>query len=476
MEKTKPGLLYLRIANGIEQQIENNVLKVGNKLPSVRRVSQEHGVSVSTVLQAYYRLESKGLIESRPQSGYYVTYSFRYRSASPVTSKPVRDFDPQKTEAIIAKVYQDIGTKNNLPFSLGVPSAELLPIAKMNKALVQAMRTLPDSGIGYEEIQGNMLLRTQLARRAFSWGANLTADDIVTTTGCMNALAYCLMALTHKGDTIITESPAYFGVLRLAQSLGLKVLELPTNAVTGIDTDALKRTLEKRKVKLCLLVSNFSNPLGSCIPDDDKKNIVALMERFNVPLIEDDLYGDVYFGDRRPRNCKTYDESGIVLWCGSVSKTLAPGYRVGWVAPGRYKEQLLKVKQYHSISSSGITQQAVAYFLETGRYENHLRKLSHTLQANSLHYMRAISQYFPTDTAFSRPAGGFLLWLQLNQKINTSLLFEKALAFKISIAPGRMFTLQNQYNNCMRLSYGLTWNAKVEHALKTLGRLAKEMS
>lgn len=469
-------LLYLRIAKSIEHQILNDVLKVGDKLPSIRAVCREHGVSMSTSLQAYYDLESKGLIESRPQSGYYVSYSYNRYPHTPTTSKPVSAYGAKETEDIITKVYSEIGMKNNLLFSLGVPATALLPVAKLNKSLIQAIRELEDNGTAYEGIQGNQNLRRQIARWSFTWEGKLKEDDLITTAGCMNALTYCMLSLTEKGDTIAVESPVYFGILQLAQSLGLNVLELPTNATTGIEIDALKKALESKKVKLCLLISNFSNPLGSCMPDEHKKEVVRLMEKHNVPLIEDDLYGDVYFGNHRPKTCKTYDESGIVLWCSSISKTLAPGYRVGWVAPGKFKDKIIKTKRYHSISCATIMQEAIANFLENGRYENHLRRLRQTLHTNSLQYLRSICEYFPENTKVSRPQGGFILWLELSKKVDTADLYEQAMQHKISIAPGRMFTLQKQYNNCVRLSYGLVWNEKVDNALKLLGKLVKNKS
>jgi DNA-binding transcriptional MocR family regulator len=355
-----------------------------------------------------------------------------------------------------------------------VPDNALLPIAKLNKALVAAMRNLPAGGTSYDDVQGNQKLRKNIARWSFTWGSGLEADDIVTTAGAMSAISYCLMAITKAGDSIAVESPVYFATLQLAKSLGLKVIELPTNPVTGIEPGALKKVLPR--IKACILVSNFSNPTGACIPEENKKAIVQMLIAANVPLIEDDLYGDVYFGSSRPKPCKAFDEVGMVLWCGSVSKTLAPGYRVGWVAPGRFREKIIRIKLLHSISSTTLTQEVIADFLENARYENHLRRLRSTLYANSLRFIRAISEYFPEGTRVTQPTGGFVLWAEMDKTVDTALLYELAIQDKISIAPGRMFTLQNQFNNCMRLSYGLNWNDQLDKKLQHLGQLVKSLS
>jgi len=468
-QMAKKELLYLQIANNVEHQIQSDVLKVGDKLPSLRTVSLERGVSLSTAQQAYFELERRGLIESRPQSGYYVSYAHKHFKNIPQTSQPIVAKTEGDTEEIIFTVSQNI-SKAKIELSLGVPSIELLPVAKMNKAIVNATRTLQDSGVNYDKY-GNQNLKKQIALRSLMWGGKLKEEDILTTSGSIDAISFCMLSLVQRGDTIVVESPVYFGILHLAKHLGLNVLELPTNPITGIEIASLKKALETKKVKLCLLVSNFSNPLGSCIPDENKKAIVKLMEKHHVPLIEDDLFGDLYFGSHRPSCCKTYDESGIVLLCSSFSKTLAPGYRVGWLVPGQFKEKVARTKFYHSLYTTSITHEAIGRFLENDRYENHLRKLRQTLHQNSLQFLRSISQYFPDDTRVTIPQGGLHLWVELNKKTDTVELYNTAMAHKISIAPGRMFTLQNQYTNCLKLNYGLVWNDKVESALKLLGKL-----
>jgi len=336
---------------------------------------------------------------------------------------------------------------------------------------VRATRTLPGSGLEYEQVQGNENLRRQVAGFYSGNGIPVLSDDLVISAGCMDALSLALMAATRRGDTLAVESPVYFGILQLAQSLGLKVIELPTHPQTGVEIDALKKVLKGSRVNGCLLVSNFNNPLGSCMPDAHKKEVVSLIQHYGIPLIEDDIYGEVYFGDERPRSCRSFDDSGLVLWCSSVSKTLAPGYRVGWIAPGKYKDEVLRLKLYHSIAGTTITQAVVADFLETGRYAHHLRRLRHTLQSNALRYSRAIAEYFPEDTRISQPQGGFMLWVELSDQSDTVALYERAMRQQISIAPGNMFTLQDQYRNCLRLSYGMPWNEKLDNALRQLGRL-----
>jgi DNA-binding transcriptional MocR family regulator len=466
-------LLYVKIAKSLEQQISRDVLKVGDKLPSIRMICRQHGVSMSTAQFAYYELEAKSLIEPRPQSGFYVSNSFRKKLAMPEASRPESKPAVKTVTDIIENSFNPSGEKNFTVFSRGVPATQLLPVVKLNKAMFQAVRSLPGGGTTYEPLQGNEKLRIQIAKWSFSWKGNLSEKDILTTAGCMSAVSYCLMALTKRGDTIAVESPCFYGILQLAQSLGLRILELPASPQTGVDMESLKKIVQKTKLAACILVSNFNNPFGSLMPEEHKKEAVKLLGKYNIPLIEDDIYGDLYFGDKRPGCCKSYDETGMVLLCSSYSKTLAPAYRVGWLAAGKFMNEVMKIKLFHTLSSTAITHEALGSFLETGRYEAHLRKLRKTLYTNYLQYVRVIGECFPIGTRISRPQGGLSLWVELPKTIDTIELYNSAISKKITFSPGSMFTLQNQFSNCMRLTFGLEWNEKTENSLKLLGRLAK---
>lgn len=466
---------YIDVSDRIEKLIENGVLKVGDKLLSVRALSKEQGISLSTAFQSYYHLESKGLIEARPQSGYYVKFSREHVLDLPKAGDPPDDAVPVSIDEMISSVYHDLNSEKLIHFSLGVPSIELLPAAKLTKSVMQAIRDSKTSCMQYEHIQGNLTLRRQIARQAFNWGGTPSEDDIVVTAGCVEALSLCIKATTKPGDAVAIESPTYFAIFQVMESHGLKVVEIPTDPVTGIDLNYLEQAIPKFDIKACLFVNNFNNPLGSCMPDENKKQLVEMLAKKDIPLIEDDIYGEMYFGKNRPKTCKTFDKKGLVLQCSSFSKSLAPGHRIGWTIPGRYKEKVIRLKRMHTVSTNTLSQAAIAHFLSNGRYELHLRHLRKALHTQSLRYIQAICEYLPDDTKMTRPQGGFALWIELNKKINTYKLHKKALKHNIGIAPGQIFSSQARFENCLRLSYGEPWSTRIEEGIKTLGKLVKEM-
>lgn len=465
---------YIEVADRIETLIEKKILKVGDKLLSVRALSKEQGISLSTAFQAYYLLESKGLIEARPQSGYYVKYSPEHILEMPQVSEPIDDAVPVSIDDMINSVYVDLNARNIINFSMGAPAHSLLPTAKLNKAVIHAIRASKTSCTHYEHIQGNPELRKQIARQAFNWGGTPGDDDIVVTAGAVEAMSLCLKAITEPGDAVAIESPTYFAIFQVMESHGLKVVEIPTDPVSGVDLDYLEQAIPRFDIKACLFVTNFNNPLGSCMPDDKKKKLVEMLAKKEIPLVEDDIYGELYFGKTRPKTCKTFDKKGLVLHCSSFSKSLAPGYRIGWTMPGKFKQRVLRLKRMHTVSTNTLSQAAIADFLANGRYELHLRHLRKALHTQALRYMQAISEHFPEDTRITRPQGGFTLWIELNKKINAYKLHKRALKHNIGIAPGQIFSSQGRFENCFRISYGEPWCDKIEEGIKVLGKLARE--
>lgn len=465
-------ILYLKIAKILEDQIVSETLRIGDKLPSIRSIQKIYGVSLNTAIQAFAELESKSLVESRPKSGYFVSKISKRKLALPAVSKLKSPEKEKNTDDLISSVFDILRDKSIRQFSLGIPDNKLLPLTKLNKGIIKAMRQLEGNGIEFEAAQGSINLKRNIAKWALVFDGKLTEDEIVTTTGTTNAIYQCLLATTKPGDTIATESPVYFGILQLAKSMGLNVIELPTHPLTGVEIDALKKVIHK--INVCCFTANFSNPLGSLMPDANKKELVELLTHHNVPLIDDDLFGNLFFSGTRPKPCKVFDQSGIVMWCGGVSKTLAPGYRVGWVAPGKFKDKVIRQKLVQTVTLPSLFQEVIADFMEHGGYDQHLRILRHTLHTNCLKFQQAIEDYFPENTKISQPQGGFFLWLDLDKRIDTTKLYETALKHKLSFAPGSMFSQNSNFNNCMRLNFALPWDDLLEQDIRRLGNLVKQ--
>jgi DNA-binding transcriptional MocR family regulator len=291
----------------------------------------------------------------------------------------------------------------------------------------------------------------------------------------MEALHLCLRAVAKAGDTIVLESPAYYGALQLIESLGMRAIEVPANAGTGMDLPLLHEALKRHPVKACLSVTTFSNPLGALMPDEAKRELVRMLARRDVPLIEDDIYGDLHFDGARPRPARSFDRSGLVMLCGSFSKTLAPGYRVGYVAPGRYRDIVERLKFAQSIATATLPQMAIADFLENGGYERHLRRLRRSIADQVGRVSDAVAEHFPEGTRISRPRGGFLLWVEMPHGKSALVLHDRALAKGVSIAPGPIFSAKQRFSSCLRLSCGWPWSPRVEEAIRTLGALARDL-
>ena len=478
MAKTKfdsDDHLYMQVSDGIEKMIEEEVLRIGDKLPSVRVLSDEYGISVGTAFQAYYHLEGRGLIESRPKSGYYVRFNHHRFPELPEPIEPDAGSHDVSVKEMIASIYTDIAATGGMNFALAVPDPSLLPAAKINKSVVYALRNTRGHCINYEHTQGNIELRKEIAKLAFNWGGKVKPDDVIVTSGCLEAITMCLKAVTNHGDTVAVECPTYFGIYQAIESLGLKVVEILSDPVTGMDLNNLQKVIKKFPVKACVVIPNFNNPLGSCMPDENKRKLTEIITRHNIPLIEDDIYGELYFGRNRPKTCKYFDKKGLVMHCTSLSKSLSPGYRIGWAIPGKFFDEVNQMKRIHNISCPTITQAAMAHFLKNGRYEYHLKNLRKALHTQCMRYVQAIIKYFPSDTKVSRPHGGFILWLELNAKINAFRLRAEAMKHNISIVPGKIFSSSCNYSNCVRISFGKPWNDDVDYGLMLLGKLIKKM-
>ena len=467
--------LYRELATEVAGMIESGVLRPGEKIPSVRAMCARRKLSQSTVLQAYHQLEDRGLIEARPRSGYVVSAWWKDLPKEPAVSRSPRAATAVDVSDLVYDILDATRNRALVPLGSAFPSPLLFPLPRLAQLLGGVARQLDPWATVTDLPPGNAELRRQIARRYLMAGVQVPLEDIIITSGAMEALNLCLQAVTEPGDIVAVESPAFYGALQALERRGLRALEVPTHPRDGVELDSLERMLRKHPVKACWFMSNFQNPLGGSMPEQNRKQLVALLAARGIPLIEDDVYSELYFGGEPPQPLKAHDRAGLVLHCGSFSKCLAPGYRIGWAAPGRYAAQVARLKFTASISTTVPTQEALARYLGEGGYEYHLRRLRHALQAQQNRMLQAIGRHFPAQTRVSRPRGGYFLWLELPPAVNALELNRRAAEQGISIAPGPMFSAKRQFANCVRLNYGHPWSPQIEDAVATIGRLAAAM-
>jgi DNA-binding transcriptional MocR family regulator len=463
--------LYLKVAHQIEGQIRKGALRVGDKVPSIRGLQRQQGVSVSTVLQAYFWLENQGWIEPRPQSGFYVRMPFSQLAPEPGFQRSRSVPTEIGVGDLLNEVVNSIGDPAKAPLGAATACPTLYPNRKLNRIIQRITRDNPQHSSRCDFAMGAETLRRQIARRSILYGCNFSPDEVVITCGGMEALNLGLRAVARPGDVIAIESPTYFAVLQIIESLGMKAIEIPTHPRSGMDLDALENAIRKHRVRACVSMTNGHNPLGYILDDGYKKTLVEVVTKYGVPLIEDDIYGDITFNGNRPKTAKAFDTEGLILLCSSFSKVLAPGFRVGWIQPGRFLDTVTRLKFITTLSSPSLPQVAVAEFIECGGYDRYLRSLRTALANQVQVFSQGVAKYFPEGTKISRPAGGYVLWVELPETVDALKLYRASLAKGISIVPGLIFSASGRFRNYIRISCGHPWTDSIEHAVMTLGKL-----
>ena len=466
--------LYLNLAEELAARIEQGLFHPGDRLPSVRALSQEHGVSLSTVQQAYRQLEDLGLATPRPKSGYFVTHGRQQPELPQVSRAPQRPVEVSQWEQVLEMVSEPpyAGT---LQLSRGIPDIDAPTLKPLLRSLSRLSRRQTLRELSYGAVEGEITLRREVARLALDSGCQLAAEDIVITTGCHEALSAALRALCQPGDIVAVDSPSFHGVMQALKGFGLKALELPTDPLTGISLEALEMALEQWPIKAIQLTPSCNNPLGYVMPDANKRALLALAQRFDVAIIEDDIYGDLAYHYPRPRSIKSYDEDGRVLMCSSFSKTLAPGLRIGWIAPGRYLQQVLHMKYMGTGMSAQLPQLAIAEFLAEGHYLPHLRQMRKQYARGREQMTDWVSRYFPPGTRVSQPQGGFMLWVEMPLGFDSQRLNRHLATHKLQVAPGSIFSAAGKYRNCIRLNYAAPPSPALEAAVRQIGAAVAEL-
>jgi DNA-binding transcriptional MocR family regulator len=463
---------YERIAQTLSALIERGVLRPGDRVPSLRKMREQCGAGLGTIMRAYAQLEDCGLIESRPKSGYYVGGRSSRAAAEPDMSAPPAVSTEVNVASLVFDVLEAIKRPDIVPLGSAFPSPEHFPIEKLNRASADAARRSSAWSSVRDLPPGNSELRRLIALRYAESGVEIAPEEIIITCGAMEAINLSLNAVARPGDVIAIETPTFYSTLLSIQRLGMKVVEIATSPRDGIDLGSLRNALDSLDVTACIVMPNFQNPLGALMPNEKKRELVAMLAQANIPLIEDDVYAELYFGKVRPQPAKSFDRSGLVMHCGSFAKSLAPGSRIGWVAPGKFKSEVQRLKFITTISTSSLPQAGLAEYLKHGGYERHLRGFRQSLSEALGAMTNAVMAYFPAGCRITRPQGGYMLWVEMPESIDTLQLHRLALTEGISIAPGPLFSVRGRYKNFLRLNYGHFDAKSTVNALRKLGRLS----
>jgi DNA-binding transcriptional MocR family regulator len=468
-------LLYAQLADHLISHIKDGAYQVGDKLPSVRALAKKQQVSIATVNSAYAILEEQGWAEARPKSGYFVrrtqALGFKPPSVSRVQAKPRAVTNTDMALQVQREASADWITN----FSCAIPDLSMSIVSAIQKTYTRLTRGGISMEAGYDATEGLFELRQQVARRAIDAGIHISPDAVLTTLGAQNAIALALRAVTDPGDIIAVESPCYFGLLQMIESFGLKAIEIPADPQTGMSVEALKLALRQWPIKTVLCVSSFSNPLGATISAENKKSIVELLEHYDISLIEDDIYGELQFEGHRPRAFKAFDPDGRVLWCSSISKTMNPQLRVGWIAPGKYYDAVLQQKYTQYLAGPAVPQAVTAEVMSKGLYDRHLRQARENYQRRCRQLSFFAEKYFPEETLATSPKGGLVTWFEMPAHVNATELYHQCRDLKIRIAPGELFSTSGLYRNHFRLTFASEWVAEREYGLKVIGDRLKGM-
>jgi len=463
---------YVELAEMLAAQIEAGMLPVGARLPSVRHLTSQHGVGQSTVFRAYHLLEARGLIEAHARSGYYVAAAARAKvrpaGRAAAAAAPQIEIDATDFAFSVLDTHRHPGI---VPLGSASPSPTLFPLQRLAKSLAHATRLLDPWSTVHATARGEEHLRRQLAQRYLGMGIPQPLEEIVVTNGAMEALNLCLMAVTSPGDFIAIESPCFHGVLQAVERLGLRAIEIPVDPQTGLDLVALENALQRHPIRVCWFMTNFHHPTGHTMSRARKAAMVALLVKHQVPLIEDDVYGELHFNKARPFPAKAFDDHGLVMHCSSLSKTLCPGYRLGWTAAGRFADKVRKLKSMMSVATSVPIQAGIADYLQHGGFDRHLKKLRASLHAQLKAMEKAIARCLPSSVQYHRPAGGYFLWLRLPAHVDAMRVHTLALEHGISVTPGAVFASTGRYRNYLRINFGHPWTPRFENALEILGEL-----
>ncbi|MCG8452946.1 MAG: PLP-dependent aminotransferase family protein [Spirochaetales bacterium] len=468
------GFLYERIVSDTQKDFERGIISPGDKLPSLREIAKRYGCSVASATRAYEELEIQGCVQARQKSGYYALELPQLALPRPQDDDFPLIAEDGESPLLLHKILESAANPAALPLGAGLPHESLLPLGALSRSLSRC--TARDGGgfARYSAPGGHLALRERIAALMRRRNCFVNPQEITITNGCTGAMHLAIMHFTKEGDTVAVESPVYPGILQMLHQTRRRILPLPTSPIHGVDREALHQVCKTRQVQAAVVSAVHQNPLGFVMDEQSRKELVHMAGETGVPLIEDDIYGELGFQSERHAPIKAFDEDGHVVLCSSFSKTLAPGMRIGWICGGKEHQELRGQNVATNLGPSPLMQAALADYLDGGGYFRHLGALGKALSRQKAQMRDLLAHSLPKGTCLSSPAGGYYLWVELPKEIKALTLFHRAHSEGIGIAPGPAFSSGSRFQNCIRISFGTPITEETKVGISRLGALAKE--
>jgi GntR family transcriptional regulator, regulator for abcA and norABC len=466
--------LHKQIEEHLKEKISNGEWTIGTKLPSQRRLADLLNVNRSTVVTALDELASQGLIEGKKGGGTRVvntTWSLLASSPPPDWNSFVRSGIHQPNLLTVQEINHAEFRPNMIRLGTGELSPELLPYRQIQNLL----RELPDHNLslGYEEPKGNLFLRQTLSKYLKTIGIQASPASILIVSGALQALQLISVGLLHRGAAVLLEKPSYLYSVHVFQSAGMKLFGVPMDE-SGIQTSLLAAYQKQCDGALLYSIPSFHNPTGLSMTEKRRAQLLEVCEKERLPIIEDDVYRDLWMDCPPPSPLKANDKSGSVLYVGSLSKTVSPGLRIGWVVgPEPVIERLADIKMQTDYGSSSLSQWAAAEWISSGLYAEQLRFIRKELKERRDAMVHYLEKYFGGIASWNVPEGGFYIWVQLTSLAATRELFEKALKEGILLNPGNLYGPDT--SNYLRLSYSYASLADMERGMARLAAIIKNL-
>ena len=475
--------MFRQIEEFLRQSILSGTLAPETRLPATRRLAQDLGVNRITVQNAYAELEADGLIFTRNGSG---TYVLPQAPLAPIPKRePGAPWPLWQSEAVARCGLSDPisldmpkGMRHPRPINLGggCGDSRLFPAEDYRRVIQTILRRDGEAALEYGDSAGYFPLRDTIARILASQGIPARPENLLITAGSQQAISLVSQLLLRPGDAVLTENPTYAIALDLFRALGLKIVGAPMDE-SGLQVEKLEPLLQQHHPKLLYTMPNFHNPTGSCMSIQRRRQLIALSDRYNIPILEDDFVGDLRYDGRAQPALKSIDPGGRVVYVNTFSKMLMPGLRVGFVvADGPFFDSLVRYKRVNDLTTSNLHQRALESYMTVGRYQSHLRRTSLIYRKRRDAMLHAISRYLPADVTLDPPQGGLFAWLRLPDNLSAEKLFPLACKEGVSFVPGGIFFPHREEGaHFLRLNFVSQPPEETEEGIKRLGKAIRRL-